>query len=157
MRPLAPKGGNDKVYTPDGLAAAIVAHYKPFGTILEPCRGQGAFVRAMPGCSWCEIDDGRDFFNVFGAYDWIVTNPPWSQFRAFLNQSMRLADNIVFLSLVNAFFMKARVNDMRGYDFGMVEILMLDTPPKPWPQTGFQLGATYIKRGWKGPTLITHG
>lgn len=41
------KGGNDVVYTPDPLALAIVEHFQPRGTILEPFAGGGAFVRAF--------------------------------------------------------------------------------------------------------------
>lgn len=154
MRALAPKGGNDKVYTPDYLAKQIVDHFKPIGRILEPCRGTGSFAQYLGECDWCELDDGRDFLTHTGEYDWIITNPPWSQLRAFLKKSMELSENIVFLSLVNAFFMKARVEDMRNSNFGIVEILMLDTPSKPWPQTGFQLGATHIKRGYHGDIKI---
>jgi len=154
-RPLVPKGGNDRVYTPDALASEIVAHFRPSGSVLEPCKGNGAFVRAIPNCQWCELDEGIDFLSHNARHDWIVTNPPWSQFRAFLCHSMALADNIVFLSLVNAFFMRARVQDMRMAGFGIVEIRMIPTPPKPWPQTGFQLGATYIRRGYTGPTAFS--
>lgn len=155
-RPLAPRGGNDRVWTPDDLALRIVSHFAPAGRILEPCKGQGSFVRAMPGCDWCEIDEGRDFLAVEGRWDWIVTNPPWSQFRPFLAKSMQVADNVVFLALLNAFFMRARVADMRRAGFGIVEVLMLDTPPKPWPQTGFQLAAVHAKRGHAGTTLFSY-
>lgn len=154
-RPLAPRGGNDRVWTPDELAGRIVSHFKPSGRILEPCKGQGAFVRAMPGCEWCEIDEGRDFLAVEGRWDWIVTNPPWSQFRPFLAKSMQVADNVVFLALLNAWFMRARVADMRKAGFGIVEVLMLDTPPKPWPQTGFQLAAVHARRGHTGATIFS--
>lgn len=155
-RPLAPKGGNDRIYTPDPLARQIVAHFKPQGRILEPCKGGGAFLRAMPGAEWCEIDEGEDFFDNFGTYDWVVTNPPWSKFRPFLAHSMLLADNVVFLSLLNAFFMRARIEDMRKAGFGIREVLMLDTPPKPWPQTGFQLAATHVQKGYSGPVKFNY-
>lgn len=155
-RPLAPKGGDDRIYTPDYLAAQIVRHFQPEGKILEPCKGQGAFTRAMPGCFCCELDEGLDFFACHTPADWIVTNPPWSQFRAFLSHSMDLADNVVFLSLVNAFFMRARQQDIRDARFGFVEILMLPTPSKPWPQTGFQLGATHLRRGYRGLCKFTY-
>ena len=164
-RPLAPKGGNDRVYTPDALARQIVRHFKPCGAMLEPCRGRGAFYNALleakfqdgGSVEFAEIDGGIDFLTI-GSYrfDWVVTNPPWSQFRAFLGKSMEVADNVVFLSLVNAFFMRARVEDMRKAGFRFVEILMLPTPPKPWPQTGFQLGATHIKRGYSGSCKVTY-
>jgi len=156
MRALAPKGGNDKVYTPNYLAKEIVDHFKPCGKILEPCKGTGSFTSLFDEYDYCELDEGIDFLKVDlpNHYDWIVTNPPWSQFRAFLKKSMEVSENIVFLSLVNAFFMKARIEDMKKSGFGIVEILMLDTPSKPWPQTGFQLGATHIKKAYKGDIKI---
>lgn len=158
-RPIIPTGGNDRVMTPLHLAAAIVNHFKPAGMMLEPCAGSGAFLRAFEGAGleydWCEIDQGRDFLalNPVAGHDcdWVVSNPPWSQFRAFLNQSMRLAPNIVFLSLVNAFFMKARIRDMRAAGFGFKEVLFVDTPAKEtgWPQMGIQLGAIHIQHRHK--------
>ena len=156
-RPLAPKGGNDKVYTPPELAKHIVEHFQPSGRLLEPCKGKGAFTDAMypftsNGYLSCyEIDVGLDFLQGSPPpHDWVITNPPWSQLRAFLQKSMEVADNVVFLCLVNAFFMKARQEDMRKAGFGMKEILFVTTPPKPWPQTGFNLGAVHIKRGYIG-------
>lgn len=155
-RPLAPRGGNDRVYTPDALAASIVSHFKPSGKMLEPCRGTGAFAKAMPGCSWCELDEGSDFLKWTQPVDWVVTNPPWSQFRKFLQHSMAVSENVVFLSLLNAFFMRARVRDMQQAGFGIVEILLLPTPPLPWPQTGFQLAATHIRKGHDGLTKFSN-
>lgn len=154
-RPLAPSGGNDKIYTPTDLSKVIIDHFMPSGRILDPCRGDGSFSNLMTGCDWCEIDDGVDFFKTFGKWDWIVTNPPWSQFRNFLKHGMEVADNIVFLSLINAWFMKARQNDMREAGFGIVEILTLPVPPSPWPQTGFSLGATWARRGWTGGISVS--
>ena len=124
--------------------------FRPSGRILEPCRGQGAFTDIMLGCDWCEIDEGRDFLSTEGQWDWIVTNPPWSQFRDFLRHGMEVADNIVFLCLINAWFMRARQRDIESAGFGLVEILHLPVPPPPWPQTGFSLGAGWLRRGWNG-------
>jgi hypothetical protein len=162
-RPLAPKGGNDKVYTPPTLAKQIVDHFGPSGIVMEPCAGPfdtQAFVAAMSYLDpdWFEIDEGFDFLKteLDQRYHWIITNPPWSQLRAFLKKSMELADNVVFLCLVNAFFMKARQEDMRKAGFSMKEILFVPTPPKPWPQTGFSLGAVHIQRGYQGEVKFSH-
>ena len=161
-RPLAPKGGNDRVYTPPALAQRIVDHFKPSGLLLEPCEGEGAFVKAMFAyaetgyVSSYEIDAGLNFLtSQVLSHTWVITNPPWSQLRAFLNKSMEVADNVVFLCLVNAFFMKARQADMKAARFGMREIVFVPTPPKPWPQTGFSLGAVHIQRGYLGPCVMT--
>ncbi len=155
---LIPKGGNDLVYTPDELAQSIINHFNPKGYILDPCKGRGAFLYNFPEDSigdWAELSEGRNFLTFDGYitkhFDWAITNPPWSQFRPFLNKSMELADNVVFLCLINAFFMKARLRDMQEKSFGIKEILHIkDTPPKPWPQAGIALGAVHIKRDWAG-------
>jgi hypothetical protein len=163
-RALAPKGGNDRVYTPLELSRLIVYHFGVQGRRLDPCRGKGAFYRSMLEYSpngfveWCEIDEEVDFLTteITQHYDWVVTNPPWSQLRAFLKKSMEVADNVVFLCLVNAFFMKARQADMKAAGFGMKEILFVPTPLKPWPQTGFSLGAVHIQRGYTGLVKFSH-
>lgn len=150
---------NDVVFTPKNLAKDIIDHFNPTGSILDPCSGEGVFFNNFPqndGNDWCEITKGRDFFNHSKKHDWIVSNPPWSLIRPFLKHSMELSDNIVFLCLVNAFFMKARLRDMKEHNFGIKEIYFVDTPPKPWPATGFALGAIYVKRGWNGDIKVSN-
>lgn len=162
-QPLAPRGGNDRVYTPPPLARAIVNHFKPEGFVVEPCAGpvgKQPFVDAMTDCNlaWYEIDEGSDFLTSDNCvrFDWAVTNPPWSKLREFLKKSMSISDNVVFLCLVNAFFMKARIRDMKEAGFGIREILFVPTPPKPWPQTGFALGAVHVQREYDGLVAMTH-
>lgn len=106
-------------------------------------------MRAMPSAHWCEIDEGRDFltYEPLHYYDWVITNPPWSLYRPFMNKAMTLSDNVVFVALINAAFMKRRLHDMRDHGFSIAEIVELPQPSKPWPQTGFQLGAIHYKRG----------
>ena len=150
-QPLAPKGGNDNVMTPEPLAKLIVEHYNPSGEILEPCRGSGVFYNLLNekgNVDWCEILEGRDFlsYNFEKRYNWIITNPPWSQLRTFLQKGMQVADNIVFLCLINAFFMKARLRDIRESNFYIQEILEVPQPKQNWPQTGFALGAIHISK-----------
>lgn len=160
-RPLAPRGGNDDVYTPEYLAKQIIAHFNPSGPIMEPCRGTGSFYNNFPtgeDHGWFELSEGKDFLasEVNEKYNWVITNPPWSKIRPFLDKSMIISDNVVFLCLVNAFFMKARLRDIKVRGFGIKEILCVKTPPKPWPQTGFQLGAVHIQRGYEGDIKFTH-
>lgn len=161
-RSLIPRGGNDLVMTPRPLAKVIIDHFHPEGAILDPCRGDGAFYDQYPaGCvrDWCEVREGRDFLKNWPApwehYEWVITNPPWSLFRPFLRRSMEVADNVVFLCTVNHFWLKARLRDIGEASFGFREILLVPTPPKPWPQSGFQLGAVHLQRGWDGPTKVS--
>lgn len=36
---------NDIVLTPDWVAAAMISHFKPSGKILDPCVGDGVFLK----------------------------------------------------------------------------------------------------------------
>jgi DNA-binding XRE family transcriptional regulator len=71
----------DVVYTPRVLAQSVVDHFKPSGTILEPCRGSGHFYDAFPPNTtklYCEIDEGLDFFDWHEPVDWIISKGPLS-------------------------------------------------------------------------------
>lgn len=150
---LIPKGGNDRVYTPDYLAEAIVNHYKPWGKCLEPCAGGGAFSRAMRKFGVAEvveyeIDNGKDFLlaSENERFDWSMSNWPWSIFRKFLQKNMRVANNIVTLTTNNHIFaMKARRRDIKEAGFYIREELLMNTP-KEFPQSGFQLSAILLTK-----------
>ena len=148
-RSLSAKNGNDCIQTPIEFAQKIVEHFSPTGSILEPCKGDGNFLKALKDADWCEIKEGKDFLAITGHWDWIITNPPYSKYRDFFNKGMEVADNIVFLQLINATFYKARLRDMKEKGFGIKEIWCLDTP-KEFPQFGFQLGCVHYKRNYKG-------
>lgn len=48
--------------------------------VLEPFKGEGAFYDAFPAYvekDWCEITAGRDYKDYEGAFDWVVSNPPF--------------------------------------------------------------------------------
>lgn len=149
--------GEQAIFTPDELAKIIVAHFMPSGKICEPCKGGGAFLRALPPeCEWYEIEEGKDYLASSQKFDWVVTNPPWKDVAPFLEKSMQCADNIVFLTWLTGVLTKARLRTMKQYGFGIVEFLLVPTPPPPWPQSGFQLAATWIRRNWHGGQSFTH-
>lgn len=150
----------DRVMTPRPLAKQIIDHFPLSGSVLDPCRGDGAFYDQLPAASvekdWCEIEEGRDFLTTTRHYDWIITNPPWSKHRKFAQHAYAIADNVVFLITVNhEIGLKARLRDMKEAGFGIVEVLFIDTPEKPWPQSGFQLGVVWKQRGYRGATTFT--
>ncbi len=145
----------DCVQTPIELAKQLVKHFKPFGKILEPCKGEGNFLSVLPkDTEWCEILEGKDFFDYEGKVDWIITNPPYSKMRKFIQKSMEVSDNIVFLTTINYLWLKARLRDIGEKNFGIKEILLFDTP-KTFPQSGFQIGCFYLKKDYIGNIILT--
>ena len=76
---------NDVVFTPDWLAKQIVSMFDIKGKVLEPCKGEGAFLKYLPeNTDWCEIADGKNYYDYNEKVDWIVTNPPYSDYKTIL-------------------------------------------------------------------------
>lgn len=150
---LIPKNGNDCIFTPRCLAKSIIDYFNPKGVICDPCMGDGAFFDQFPKSEelyWCEITKSVDFFNFDTKVNWIISNFPWSKYRAFLKHSMELSDNIVSLQMINAIFMRARLRDIQEMNFGIKQILFIDHPPKPFIQTGIQLGVIHLQKKYNG-------
>jgi len=150
----APRG-DDHIQTPDALACAVVQHFLPCGRIVGPSSGDGAFLRALPkGADWHEIQNGRDFLEDAGRWDWAVGNPPFSQFRAFLQNATQVAHNVAFIGLALAWFVRTRQEDMRQERFALAELCALPIPPD-WPQLGIELTAASARGGWQGAIAHT--
>ena len=145
---------NDIVITPAELARELVNHFKPTGKGLEPCCANGNILRFLPNADWCEITKGKDFFEYTNKVDYVFTNPPWSQIRAFLNHSMELADNVYFLFTINHLWTKARLRDIKSHNFGIKEICIFDTP-KEFQPSGFQCGMVHLQRGYIGEIIFS--
>jgi hypothetical protein len=147
---------DDVVMTPNDLAKQLVDYYKPQGRGLEPCRGISNIYNLLENADWCEISEGKDFFDYNTRVDYIFTNPPWSKIKTFLLHSMELANDIYFLVTVNHIFTKARLRLIKENGFNIKEILIMDTP-KEFPQSGFQLGMIHISKSYKDPFIkFTH-
>ena len=83
----------------DGISCGQIALERAGYEVLEPCKGEGAFLKHLPeNTDWCEIAEGRNYYDYNEKVDWIVTNTPYSDYNRFLEHSFALADNIVALA-----------------------------------------------------------
>ncbi|WP_279482222.1 hypothetical protein [Aureimonas sp. SK2] len=149
----------DLVYTPGSYADMAMRLLPLYGRVLDPARGRGAFFDRIPAhCEplWCEVAEGRNFYDWVERVDWVVTNPPWSEIRPFMAHAMTIADNVVFLVTANHAYTRARVRLAQDAGFGLRGMLHMPTPPKPWPASGFQLSLLWWQRGWRGTTETYH-
>uniref|UniRef100_UPI003AA81F31 hypothetical protein n=1 Tax=Thioclava sp. TaxID=1933450 RepID=UPI003AA81F31 len=149
----------DLVMTPPDLAARIIAHFadRMSGHVLDPALGTGALHDQFPDHverSWCELALGRDFLACSDPVDWIMTNPPWSKLREFTRHAMTISENVVWLAPLTNLTTKARLRDLDQQDYGIAELVLIDTP-KGWPQSGFQLVAAHIARGHTGGWMMS--
>jgi len=143
--------------TPSYVAKDIIEFFSPTGVILEPCRGEGAFYDLLPeGSPWCEIQEGVDFFQFKDKVDWIVTNPPYSIFDKWLDHSLDLADNLVFLIPVNKLLSSLKkLNKIRKFG-GIKHIRYYGTGRDIGFPFGFPCGAVYIQKDYVGPIYVTY-
>jgi hypothetical protein len=144
----------DIVYTPDWVAADMLAHFRPSGTILDPCRGKGAFHKQLPeGSPWCEITEGRDFFAWTDPVEWIVGNPPYSQTSAWFKHSFALAAHVLYLlPLRHMFSAYGRLTQVAEYG-GIREVRLYGGGTRLGFPMGNAVGAVHIQRGYTGPTF----
>ena len=143
---------NDVTFTPDWLAEKICSMFDIKGKVLEPCKGEGVFMQYLPeGTEWCEITEGRNFYDYDKKVDWIVTNPPYSDFNRFLEHSFNLGENIVLLVPVAKMF-KSMGTMKSIFDYGGIVSCHILSGGKAGFPFGFPVGVYYLKRGYKRET-----
>ncbi len=145
---------NDVVMTPEKTAIQIIKHFAPDGSILEPCRGTGMFYNNFPEGQlkdWCEISEGKDFFEYKTKVDWIITNPPFSIFDDFLLHSFSIADNVVFFVPLNKVFKSMKIDRaIRNYG-GIKEVIHMGGGGRHGFPFGFPVGCIHYQKGYDGP------
>ena len=146
----------DKVYTPENIAKLIINKFNLSGKVLDPFKGKGAFYNNYPETvkkDWCEIDEGKDFFEYKEHVDWIVSNPPYSIYDEVMNHSFEIADNIVYLVPLNKIVSSlGRVKKIK--EFGGVPYIYIIGASRCGFPFGFPCCAIYVKRGYTGETKI---
>lgn len=145
---------SDIVMTPEWVAKKMVEHFNPVGKILDPCRGTGIFSSLIKGCHWCEIKEGKDFYECNDSYDWIMSNPPYSVFSDFLRHSFKIADNICYLIPANKIFNSHKMmKEIADYG-GVKEMLVIAPGSKLKFPIGFCIAAVHFQRGYTGDMKI---
>lgn len=147
----------DVVYTPDWCAKDMIEHFGVEGSVLDPCRGLGAFTDQLPdGTPWCEITDGRDFFEWARPVDWVVGNPPYSMTRPWFRHSYTIARHLLYLvPLRNVFSGYGFVREIHTFG-GIREIRLYGTGGKLGFPMGNAVGAFHIEADYSGPTIFSY-
>ena len=154
---------NDKIYTPDHIVDEVLDIFLPMiadsHTVLEPFKGEGAFYSKLPGgrTDWCEIDNGVDFLEHTGTYDWIITNPPYSTFEKMLPKMLEVADDVVVLIPTNKLLSSMpRMMEIKKSGFGIKQIHYVGSGRQIKFPFGFPVGAVHLQRDYHGSIDVTY-
>ena len=147
-----PLDKKDVVYTPDWVARDMVDFFKPSGRILEPCKGDGVFLKYLPkNTEWCEIQEGRDFFKWLQPVDWCFGNPPYKMFNEWFYHSMDISKNIVYALPCNKPFNDfGFIKRLRGWG-GIVHMRIYGRGEKLYFPMGYPVSSVHFQRGYTGP------
>jgi hypothetical protein len=143
----------DIEYTPAELARDIVSFFQPAGLCLDPCAGGNVFYDLLPaGSEWCEIERGRDFYAWTKPVDWIVSNPPFSHYTAWVRHSMAVSKNIVYLMPVYKVFASAKFIE-EIFKWGGIRHIRRYGTGSDWGfPFGHAISAIHYQAGYNGPT-----
>ncbi len=148
----------DIVYTPNYVSKQIIDFLNPKGKCLDPCKGDGAFYNLLPlGAEFCEIREGKDFFDYNKKVDWVIGNPPYSIFEDFLKKGFEIAENVSYLVPTNKIFQRQIIMDMIVNWGGVKSIIIYGSGQLIGFPFGFSVGNFHFEKGYKGDTKILMG
>lgn len=144
---------SDVVRTPLELAQDMVNFFQPSGLCLDPCAGAGVFMDLLPsGSEWCEIERGRDFYAWQTPVNWVVGNPPYSHYSAWLRHSMKVSRDILYVMPVYKVFSSGKfLEDLFAWG-GIVHIRRYGTGTEWGFPFGHALAAVHYQAGYSGST-----
>lgn len=147
---------NDVVMTDRNYAKRIIEHFKPTGVCLDPCAGDNAFYDFLPNPAYrCEIREGLDFFDWRLPVDWIISNPPYSIYDAFLEHAFSVSSNVVFLVPISKAFKSDKIERMVDSYGGLKEIVYIGMGRQIGFPFGFAVGCLHYKKGYNGDIRVT--
>ena len=145
---------NDKIFTPEFIVKKIMEELpiKPTDILFDAFAGDMVFYNNYPKENkkyWCEIDKGRNFYDFKEKVDWIITNPPYSDYTNLMKHSFNIADNIVYLiPLCKIVASWGRVLDLDNYG-GVKKIWIFPAGKANFP-FGFPACFVWMQKGYKG-------
>ena len=92
--------------TPPWCYENLEIDWSIFSSAHEPCRGDGRIhffleeEQKLP-CTYSEINEGKDFFDWEEGTDLILTNPPFSIAREFIDHSLATCETCIMLLRIN--------------------------------------------------------
>tara|TARA_R100000388_G_C7220752_1_gene148811 strand:- start:360 stop:890 length:531 start_codon:yes stop_codon:yes gene_type:complete len=133
---------NDEFYTPNSLAKKLIEEVpiKAEDSILDPFYGLGAFFNNYPENEfneWYELNLGSDFFKKNERFDWIISNPPFSNLTKTIEHTLNVV-KLGFAYIIPTYSLTAhRLDLINRMGFYLSKFIIFENP-KSWG-IGFQM------------------
>ena len=122
------ENANDIFITPVDLAKKQIdmIDYKQDDLWLDPFKNNGSFYNQFPTDKkdWCEILEGKDFFEYNTDVDIICSNPPYSCIDNILKKSVELKPRIISYLIGMGNLTAKRIEFMEKNGYGITKIHM---------------------------------
>ena len=148
---------SDIVYTPVEVSKQIIEFLQPVGKCLDPCKGNGSFYNNLIDADYCEIAEGKDFFEYKTNVDWIIGNPPYSNFKEFLEHSFTIAQNVSYLVPTNKVFQRQIIMEMINKWGGLKSMIIYGSGSLIGFPFGFSVGNFHFQKDYTGDCKIVMG
>lgn len=140
----------DVVYTPIEVAKGIIRHLNPQGTCLDPCKGDGAFYDHLTNAEYCELREGKDFFDYNKKVDWVIGNPPYSIFKEFMEHGFDISNNVSYLVPTNKVFQRQVIMESINKWGGVYSMIVYGSGSLIGFPFGFSVANFHFKKDYKG-------
>ena len=138
---------NDIFITPLNLAQKQIdmINYKEDDLWFDPFKNDGSFYNQYPTDKkdWCEILEGKDFFEYDKDVDIICSNPPYSCIDDILKKSVELKPRIISYLIGMGNLTAKRIEYMNNNKYGLTKIHMC----KVWKWYGMSFIVQFEKNG----------
>ena len=120
---------NDIFITPLDLAKKHIdlINYNDNDIWLDPCKNTGNYYNQFPTDKkdWCEILDGKDFFEYNKPVDIIIQNPPYSILDKWIKKNIELNPRIISMLIGVGNLTARRLEIFEKSDYGITKLKML--------------------------------
>ena len=120
---------NDVVITPPKIVDIMIKELSPTDSVLDPCRFKGAFYDKInnENKDWCEIQDGKDFYEHNEKCSTIIGNFPYSQLSKWLKKCYTITDKII--TIIGMYSLTpARLRDAEEAGFHLTKLILTQVP-----------------------------
>ncbi len=122
---------NDVFITPRGLAKQQIdmIDSKDGDKWLDPCRNSadGSYYSQLPtdNKDWCELIEGKSFFDYTSPVDVIIQNPPYSILNDWIKKNIELKPRIISLLIGVGNLTARRVEMFEKAGYGLTKMKMM--------------------------------